>query len=233
MAIALAANIGGQSSPISSPQNLIALDAMEPPLDWLQWFAVALPVSGVSIILIWLLLLAIYRPGVTSDGEPLSIKPVRATRERFTAKQYYVAAVCIVTIGLWCVAHEIQYIFGDMGIIAIIPIIAFFGTGVLSKVRSSACHLTVIFELVIKMLYFRLGRLRPIPLEYRVPRDGRHCAWQSRRFEWAFGDHGRGYKGNGVGAPLVRSCPHSVWCCYGTFFVLTAHSRNTECEPCN
>lgn len=135
MSIALAANIGGQSSPISSPQNIIALHEMDVPLDWLQWFAVALPVSGVSIILIWLLLLAVYRPSVTSDGEPLSIKPVRATRERFSIKQYYVIAVCIMTIGLWCTAHQIQYIFGDMGIIAIIPIIAFFGTGVLSKVR--------------------------------------------------------------------------------------------------
>lgn len=133
MAIALAANIGGQSSPISSPQNLIALNEMEPPLDWLQWFAVALPVSAVSIILIWLLLLTVYKPSTTADGETLQIKQIRATREPFTAKQYYVAFVCIVTIGLWCVAHEIQEWFGDMGIIAIIPIIAFFGTGVLSK----------------------------------------------------------------------------------------------------
>src|ERR1700733_8727866 len=135
MAIALAANIGGQSSPISSPQNLIALDEMQPPLDWLQWFAVALPVSGVSILLIWLLLLSIYRPGTTSDGEPLSIKPVRANREKFDIKQYYVTFVCMITIGLWCIAHQIRWMFGDMGIIAIIPIIAFFGTGVLSKVR--------------------------------------------------------------------------------------------------
>jgi phosphate transporter len=134
MAIALAANIGGQSSPISSPQNIIALHEMDVPLDWLQWFAVALPVSGVSILLIWLLLLAVYRPGTTSDGEPLSIKPVRATREKFDIKQYYVAFVCIITICLWCFAHQIQWIFGDMGVIAIIPIVAFFGTGVLSKV---------------------------------------------------------------------------------------------------
>jgi len=133
MAIALAANIGGQSSPISSPQNLIALDAMNPRLDWLHWFAVAIPVSVVSVLLIWLLLLAIYRPSNTADGQRLSIKPIRATRETFTLKQYWVMFVCVVTIGLWCVAHEIETYFGDMGIIAIIPIVAFFGSGVLKK----------------------------------------------------------------------------------------------------
>ncbi|PFH46462.1 hypothetical protein AMATHDRAFT_69824 [Amanita thiersii Skay4041] len=145
LAIALAANIGGQSSPISSPQNLIALQAMDPPVDWASWFAVALPVSAISIVLIWLLLLVSYRPSRMPDQmsaidpdwdgayRELEIKPIRPTKERFTMKQYWVTFVCLVTIGLWCVAHEIQEYVGDMGIIAIIPIIAFFGTGVLKK----------------------------------------------------------------------------------------------------
>ncbi|KAF8339631.1 SPX domain-containing protein [Cantharellus anzutake] len=133
MSIALAANIGGQSSPISSPQNIIALNEMVPPIDWLQWFAVALPVSGLSIVLIWLLLLSIYRPSTTADGKKLQVKPIRPTRDKFTPQQYWVTFVCLVTIALWCVAHEIEVFFGDMGTIAIIPIVAFFGSGVLKK----------------------------------------------------------------------------------------------------
>ncbi|KAF8322610.1 SPX-domain-containing protein [Clavulina sp. PMI_390] len=133
MAIALAANIGGQASPISSPQNLIALEQMNPQLDWFHWFAVAWPVSIVSITLIWLLLLALYRPSVQPNGEPLVIKGIRASRDTFSWKHWYVLIVCVVTIGLWCIAHSIESVFGDMGIIAIIPILAFFGTGVLSK----------------------------------------------------------------------------------------------------
>lgn len=135
IAIALAANIGGQSSPISSPQNLITLQAMDPPLDWAHWFAVALPVSFVSIILIWLMLLVSYRPSHLPSGEGyLEIKSIRPTREGFTAKQWWVTLVCLVTIGLWCVEKGIEEYVGDMGIIAIIPIVAFFGTGVLKKV---------------------------------------------------------------------------------------------------
>ncbi len=147
LGIALAANVGGQSSPISSPQNLIALNAMDPPLDWARWFAVALPVSAISVLLIWLLLLVSFRPSrlppsvdvfdddwSASSYRELEIRPVRPTKERFTAKQYWVTFVCIVTIFLWCIAHEIGNYIGDMGIIAILPIVAFFGTGVLKKV---------------------------------------------------------------------------------------------------
>ncbi|KAI0064930.1 SPX-domain-containing protein [Artomyces pyxidatus] len=134
LAIALAANIGGQSSPISSPQNLIALQAMDPPLDWARWFAVALPVSATSIVLIWLLLLVSYRPARLPNGEgSLEIKNIRPAREGFTGKQWWVSIVCLVTIGLWCFERGLEDWVGDMGIIAIIPVVAFFGTGVLKK----------------------------------------------------------------------------------------------------
>ena len=48
MGIALASNIGGMTSPISSPQNVFAIERMSMdghPPSWLQWFAVAVPVS--------------------------------------------------------------------------------------------------------------------------------------------------------------------------------------------
>ncbi|GLB44732.1 putative SPX domain containing protein [Lyophyllum shimeji] len=146
LAIALAANIGGQSSPISSPQNLIALQHMDPPLDWARWFAVSLPVSGISILLIWGLLLWSYRPERAPDGEgTIEVKHIRPTRERFTPRQWWVSIVCLVTIGLWCVAHEIEEYVGDMGVIAIIPIVAFFSTGVLKKDDFEHFAWTIVF----------------------------------------------------------------------------------------
>ncbi|KAJ7680049.1 SPX domain-containing protein [Mycena rosella] len=146
LAIALAANIGGQSSPISSPQNLIALDAMDPPISWGQWFIVALPVSFISILLIWGLLLVSYRPARSPDGGPdLEIKLIRPTRERFSLKQWWVTVVCLVTIGLWCFAHQLEAYLGDMGVIAIIPIVAFFATGVLKKDDFEQFAWTIVF----------------------------------------------------------------------------------------
>lgn len=108
---------------------------MDPALDWGSWFAVALPVSAVSIILIWIMLLFSYRPERSPDGEGyLEIKAIRPTKDQFTKQQYWVSFVCLVTIILWCVAHSIDEYVGDMGVIAIIPIVAFFSTGVLKKV---------------------------------------------------------------------------------------------------
>ncbi|KAF5326950.1 hypothetical protein D9619_005042 [Psilocybe cf. subviscida] len=147
LAIALAANIGGQSSPISSPQNLIALDAMvNPKVDWASWFAVALPVSALSIFLIWLLLLVSYQPSRSPDGEgEIEIKPIRPTREPFTLKQYWVTFVSLVTIALWCIESKIQEYVGDMGVIALIPVVAFFSTGVLKKDDFEKFMWTIVF----------------------------------------------------------------------------------------
>ncbi|KAJ7107067.1 SPX domain-containing protein [Mycena epipterygia] len=146
LAIALAANIGGQSSPISSPQNLIALQAMDPPVSWGQWFIVALPVSFISILMIWGLLLVSYRPARAPDGgRDIEIKLIRPTRERFTLKQWWVTFVCLVTIALWCVARQIEDYVGDMGVIAIVPIVAFFATGVLKKDDFEQFAWTIVF----------------------------------------------------------------------------------------
>ena len=110
---------------------------MDPQVSWAQWFTVALPVSGISIFLIWLLLLASYHPARSPDGEgDIEIRPIRPTRDSFTLKQYWVILICLVTISLWCFEHAIHEVVGDMGVIALIPIIAFFSTGVLKKVSS-------------------------------------------------------------------------------------------------
>ena len=109
---------------------------MKPQLNWAQWFAVSLPVCSISIALIWLLLLVSYRPAKFPGSDlDIEIRPIRPTREKFTPKQYFVTFICALTIILWCIESSIEGIVGDMGIIALLPIVAFFSTGVLRKVR--------------------------------------------------------------------------------------------------
>ena len=61
---------------------------MDPHLDWASWFAVAIPVSAVSIVLIWLMLLVSYRPAQSPDGEgEIEIKQIRGVKGPFTPKQ--------------------------------------------------------------------------------------------------------------------------------------------------
>ena len=128
LGIAFAANIGGAASPIASPQNIIALENMDPVPSWLVWFAIALPVCIISILLIWVLLLVTFQP-----GKGTTIIPIRPIKDRFTGIQWFISVVTIVTIALWCVTHQLEGVFGDMGVVAIIPMVLFFGTGVLTK----------------------------------------------------------------------------------------------------
>lgn len=54
-------------------------------------------------------------------------------KDKFTGVQWFISFVTIVTIVLWCVTHQLENVFGDMGVVAIIPIVLFFGTGILTK----------------------------------------------------------------------------------------------------
>ena len=74
--VALASNIGGMTSPISSPQNIFAIERMSMdshPPSWLSWFAIALPVSFLSVLVCWAALLLVYRPGLTT----LEVRPLK------------------------------------------------------------------------------------------------------------------------------------------------------------
>lgn len=140
MGIALASNIGGQTSPIASPQNLIALQYMDEPLGWLQWFAITIPVSGLSLIVIWILLMWSY-----GSGRGTVIKKMPERHDRFTGIQYFISAVALGTIALWCLERNFEYVLGDMGVIAIVPMVLFFGTGILTKEDFNNFLWTIVF----------------------------------------------------------------------------------------
>lgn len=128
LGIALAANVGGAASPIASPQNIIALQNMYPSISWGTWFFIALPVCISSILFIWVLLMVTFRP--SREKTDIGMRPVK---DAFTGVQYFISFVTLGTVALWCVSHQLEHIFGDMGVIAIIPLVLFFGTGILNK----------------------------------------------------------------------------------------------------
>ena len=128
LGIALASNIGGMASPIASPQNIIALQNMTHDPSWLVWFFIAIPVCIISILLIWVLLLISFRP-----GKGTTIIPIRPIKDKFTGIQWFISLTTVGTIALWCVSHQLEGVFGDMGVVAIIPMVLFFGTGILTK----------------------------------------------------------------------------------------------------
>ncbi|AGO12757.1 AaceriADR289Cp [[Ashbya] aceris (nom. inval.)] len=128
LGIAMASNIGGMASPIASPQNIFAIGVMDPPPSWVQWFAVSLPICTISILFIWLLLLVTF-----PRDRNLKILRLHPISEPFTVQQWYIIFVTLVTIILWCLAKQVSDVFGEMGIISIIPMVALFGTGILDS----------------------------------------------------------------------------------------------------
>ncbi|ODV91912.1 hypothetical protein CANCADRAFT_22162 [Tortispora caseinolytica NRRL Y-17796] len=128
LGIAFASNVGGMTSPIASPQNIVALQNMDPQLSWISWFAISIPVSLISLLLIWAVLLV-----SCSAERDTVIAPIRVSSDKFSSTQVFVCAVTIGTIILWCLTHALQPFVGDMGVVALIPLVVFFGTKTLTS----------------------------------------------------------------------------------------------------
>jgi phosphate transporter len=117
------------TSPISSPQNIVTLQYMNPNPGWGIWFGAALPIAIISVVTCWGILLLVYRP----DRAVPHLNKVKATRGKVSKTQVFVMLVTVLTIALWCAESSIESSIGDTGVIAAIPLFVFFGTGVLNK----------------------------------------------------------------------------------------------------
>ncbi|KAJ3337127.1 low-affinity phosphate transporter [Gonapodya sp. JEL0774] len=131
--IALAGNVGGMSTPISSPQNIVAIANMRPAPTWPEWLMVSLPVCMVATILIWFYIRLLFRPDEAGRNFAAPPEIYHKQAEHLDGTQWFVAIVTLGTIALWCAESQLEHIFGDMGVIAIFPLVLFFGTGVLTK----------------------------------------------------------------------------------------------------
>jgi phosphate transporter len=134
LGVAYAANIGGMVSPISSPQNLIIsinaqISEKEPAPGWLEWLAFATPTAWISLGLICLVLRFVY-PCSAPLPESCVLK---ASGSGWTRKQYFVSAVAFLTVALWMFSEPLKPFIGGMGPISIVPLIIYFGTGILGK----------------------------------------------------------------------------------------------------
>jgi phosphate transporter len=116
-------------TPIASPQNAIAFDLLNPSVSWLSWLSLTIPLSVISNFLCWGLLIFIYKPHKCTPR----VQPIRATSEAISRTQIYIIAVTLITIILWCCESQIKSVFGNSGVIALFPLIAFFATGILDK----------------------------------------------------------------------------------------------------
>ncbi|CAO3608096.1 unnamed protein product [Cunninghamella echinulata] len=130
LGIALASCIGGLTSPISSPQNIITIQAMVPNAGWGTWLGTSIPLAIITNLTTWGMLLLYFRP----DRSTPHLNVIKANSySRPSMTQIYVVVVCLATIALWCAESSLAWFWGDNGVIAAIPFVLFFGTEILSK----------------------------------------------------------------------------------------------------
>ncbi len=125
LGIPFAANIGGIGTPIGTPPNAIAmgiLNQMGMDINFIDWMIRGIPVVIILIILCWLLLCRIF---------PAGIKRINISREEhepMDRKSKFILIVFSVVVVLWLTSgyHGIP-----SSIVALIPLVVFFGLGLL------------------------------------------------------------------------------------------------------
>lgn len=132
LGLAFACNLGGMLSPIASPQNAVAMSVLSfHNVSFSSWVGVALPVVVVSVLAAWVIVLVVWKPFKDVPYIPLQVVNSQASRNVSTSDRIVVLVVSLITIVLWILPANL--FFGDTGIVALIPIVVFFGIGILSK----------------------------------------------------------------------------------------------------
>lgn len=146
--VAVAANIGGITSPISSPQNIYSVDVVMGKIlhdkdgniitsyhasvapSWWEWLVISLPLSMISDILCWIYICFICK---LRKHDRFEVHTIRASNDPFTTDQWAVVGITLISIIIWCLDFVLKPYTGSMGVLAIFPLVIFFGLGYLSK----------------------------------------------------------------------------------------------------
>ncbi|EKG06196.1 sodium/sulfate symporter, putative [Trypanosoma cruzi] len=132
LGLAFACNIGGMLSPIASPQNAVAMNVLRfHSVSFAAWIAVALPIVLFSIVAAWAIILVVWKPFKDVKGIPLHVVSTESGKDTRVTDRVVVVVVSLITIILWIISPDV--LFGDTGVVALIPIVVFFGTGILAK----------------------------------------------------------------------------------------------------
>lgn len=132
LGVAFACNLGGMLSPIASPQNAVAIAVLSfHNVSFGKWITIALPVVLVSVLAAWMIILKVWKPFKDVLYIPLQVTDMARVKNVTTVDQIVVLVTACLTIFLWVLPSN--FIFGDTGIVALIPIVVLFGMGILSK----------------------------------------------------------------------------------------------------
>ncbi len=134
LGIPFAANIGGMATPIGTPPNAIIIEALASngfTLTFLEWMLIAGPITLIMFFFAYLLLFYSFKPSI----DKLNIDIDHKTTPGLSRNQKFVLLIFIITVVLWLTSsfEMVGSLFQSSGIVAIVPAIVFFSTGILDK----------------------------------------------------------------------------------------------------
>lgn len=135
LSIPFAANAGGVGTPVGTPPNPIAISYLSGAgidISFLDWMIFTIPLTFLFLLLVWIVLILMY-PSQTKCFKAIK-KEIEAesdvqNKKRLDKKQLIVLGVFICTVLLWLTEafHGVH-----ISIIALMPVVFFLSTGLLS-----------------------------------------------------------------------------------------------------
>jgi di/tricarboxylate transporter len=117
---------------VASPANLLALRSLRArwgsALTLVRWMAFGVPVALVLVLIEWAFLC--WRFPTTASIVP---RVNAADRPPMRARHAFAIGVSARTIALWALEPAVPAVLGSIGITALLPVVAFFGGGVLRQ----------------------------------------------------------------------------------------------------
>ncbi|MCP5463090.1 MAG: anion permease [bacterium] len=130
VAIAFSANIGGMATPVGTPPNAIAIGMLADKgvsISFYEWMKIAFPITAIMLLVTFAVLLLLFRFKIHNieESPKLNISCIK-----FGLNEKIVVSITLLTIVLWFIS---EFIGLNAGIIALIPLICFYGTNILDK----------------------------------------------------------------------------------------------------
>lgn len=140
LSICIGANVGGIASPISSPQNIFAIQELSKDkirIGWIEWSKVSIPICFFCILLNWLVVCwnfgLFWHSSLLSQEQESIVLPRWNINEPLTSNQKVVVFIFFLSITTWIIHPLLAPFCGQLGNLGIVPLFLYFGLGLLSK----------------------------------------------------------------------------------------------------
>lgn len=140
LSVPFAANIGGMGTPIGSPPNAVAVAFLKQAnvdVGFIDWVMVAMPLMIIMLLIVWLLLYYIYRPGKNDYELTPTQHSIAGNRAWFVIIIFSLTAILWLSGGI----HGLP-----SSVVALFPIVVFAVTGMLTRgdINSLEWHILIL-----------------------------------------------------------------------------------------